>query len=195
MSYQLWLQGLAAFHRQKRPNTPWRPSPARSQAGFPHIHYTCCRAKTPAPGHRLPPAAERKAQKPLSHPLVFRGCVGSWLISSPIKLYKLELPPWHCLFSMFDELHCDFIVVNCLLISGKRVHFPHHWDYVKGTAIQPLVIHFSTGELTDLITKVCTVPRAPHFSILQLQIVKKITITITIKTQFLLAEEESSAST
>lgn len=34
-----------------------------------------------------------------------------------------------CVFSVF---HCASIVLNCLLVSGKQLHFPHHWHYVKG---------------------------------------------------------------
>lgn len=194
MSYQLWLQGLAVFHRQKGPNTPWRPSPAISRAVFPHTHNTH-RGAMPALSHHPTPAVERNAQKSPSHPLVFGGCVGSRLSSSPTALYKLELPPRLFIQRVWRTASCLYC---CELFANfwEETALSTPLGLRKGDrAIQPLVILFSTGELIGLITKVCTVARALPFSLLQFQIVKKITITITMKTQFLLSEEEKSAST
>lgn len=174
---------------QTRPNTPWWPSLARSWAGFPHTHNTCCRA-TPALSHQFTPAAEKESTETPFTPRPV------WVpaLPSPLSNY-LHLNFLHdCLFSIFDKLYFAFTVGNCLLISGKSLHFTPLGSCRGDRAIQPLVIHISTGELTDLMTEVCTVPRSLHFSMLQLHIGKKITTTITIKTQFLLSEEEYSAS-
>lgn len=150
-----------------------------------HVH------ATPAAGRRLLLAIyslllqRRKAQKPPSHPVLcavlpcLHPCQITYAWTSSTTVYSA------CLTVVRHKLCCAFTVGNCLLISGKSLHFTPLGSCKGDRAAQPSVIHVSTGELT------C---RDLCISLLQLQNGKKITTTITIKTQFLLSEEEYSAS-
>lgn len=182
----------AVFQKWKKTQHSLKVKSQKGVGQVPHTNKSHS-GTTPALCHQLTPAAERKALKSPSHPWVFQGCVSSWLASSPFKLYKPELPPWLCVQRVSLCLHCFELFANFWeatplstplgLCKGGR-------DYTE-----PLVIHFSTGELIDLTTKVCTVLRALNFSKPQLQAFKKITINISIKTQNLLSEEKKSVLT
>lgn len=102
----------------------------------------------PALGHPLIPAEERKAQKSPSHPLGF--FKGVFLPDLPPLLSNYTNPNFlpGCVFSVF---HCAFIVVNCLLISGQQLHFPHHWDFVKGAEMIQSLWSFTSQQGSSLI--------------------------------------------
>lgn len=104
---QLWLH--MGSRDKKASIFPGRKVPRGVGAGFTHNSHS---RTTPALGHQLAPAAERKAQKSPSHPWVFRGCVSSCFASSPFKLYKPELPPWLCVQCVSLCLHCCELFAN-----------------------------------------------------------------------------------
>lgn len=130
------FRALLCFIGRKDPTLPEDQVP--QEAGqFSYIH------TIPTAGQRLLLAINSllqqrgKYRNPLHTHWFFEGVLVPDSPPSPSNYIDLNFLN-DCLFSVFDELHCAFIVVNCLLISGKRLHFPHCWDCVKRTELYSL---------------------------------------------------------
>lgn len=123
-----WLTAGMSFQRQKRLIMPWKSSPRRSWAGFTHTQ----RAQQDNQCLLLAISSSLQQREghrnPLHTPGFFKGLFVPDLTPLLSDYTNLNFLPG----SVLSVCHCAFIAVNCLLISGQQLHFPHHWDYVRG---------------------------------------------------------------